>query len=66
MAQKPGCGLSMHGAVVANGTVATEPREVDIKEGNLCPYSLLFSTSGWENTITYIVMKRNFNLFRTI
>lgn len=61
MAQKPGCGLSMHGAVVA-----TEPREVDIKEGNLSPYSLLFSTSGWENTITYIVMKRNFNLFRTI
>lgn len=56
----------MHGAVVANVTVATEPGKVDIKEGNLSPYSLLFSTGGWENSITYVVMKRNFNLFRTI
>lgn len=42
--------LSMHDAVVANVTVATEPGKVDIKKGNHSPYSLLFSTGGWENS----------------
>lgn len=40
--------LSVHSAVVANVTVATEPEKVDIKERNLSPYSLLFSLVAGE------------------